>query len=228
MQKRRLLMAAVAFGVFLSVAGAQEQSSNKDQLQDSLLFQCSIVEDLDARIQARFVGGKMVFGGRRVGPIYEHLPRFKPDNNDEQAVVADLEDAGWGVGFYLAGRGVLQDRPPQPKPQYPGYVNPLISRPVMITKNLRYDSLPQSDQLLAEARNAMNALSKSSQYDFSFSDWKFSVRPLRAREECLKCHLSERLPPSENFTPTNSTSQFKSGDLLGAAMYAYRQVKPQR
>ncbi len=37
MQKRRLLMAAVAFGAFLSIAGAQQQSSNKEFKSGDLL-----------------------------------------------------------------------------------------------------------------------------------------------------------------------------------------------
>ena len=90
-------------------------------------------------------------------------------------------------------------------------------------------------------KSSAPAYGDANQYETTISDWDILARPLRARESCLQCHSADggrtkmiegMFIPGELLTPQEATaypkqkSVLKPGDLLGAAIYAYRRQRP--
>lgn len=80
-------------------------------------------------------------------------------------------------------------------------------------KMIEQFGLPEPLKIWDDAQKAMREFEKKDQYDFSFGKWNVEARPIRAKEDCLKCHTG-------NVTTALSAPP-KAGDALGVAMYVY-------
>lgn len=232
MQKLKLFVLTSAL-VLIALLGASAQE--KTNSSKTLLVQCSILDELDEHVQKRFLRADKTFGYARMTPR-THINQFYPIDMEERHTVNDLEKAGWQVGFYLAGRSVLGEKPSAEAWQVSNISLPLppIKGVLPITKNVRTELLPEAQSLWHEAKNALAKLAKENHHEFSQGGWTFSARPIRARAECLQCHLDDkniRALPSRMEVDANGkplslpASTLKVGDVLGIAIYAYRLEK---
>jgi hypothetical protein len=159
------------------------------------------ISRLDECIQRRFLGMD-TFGMSRVQ--YHGIGIFQPGNATEKAVVDRLQQKGYEVAFYLAGRGVLA------KSAVPPDRRSGIQGPVFITPHHR--EFPRPDTLLADGRQALAAFQDGDGFDIQKAEWTVDMRPLRASKgACVQCH-------------TIRGGSVQLGDPLGVAMYVYRRA----
>jgi hypothetical protein len=157
---------------------------------------------LHSLMELRFLD-RTTFGMKRILPMeYHGIRDFRPENAGEQSVTSALHDRGYEVALYLAGRGVLT--------LPPALVNTrryLPQGPAFITKVAEAADLPSQDALLADSRAGFRVLEKGESFDMREPGWSIAMRPLRANNSCVGCHMG---------------SGAKAGDVLGVAMYVYR------
>jgi hypothetical protein len=227
--KHRLISLAVLMAGLI-FAFAQAQSRQQDKSAGKIpAHDCSPVAELHHSIEQRFSAMDR-FGIRRVILSPYHLQHFKPENETEKAVIADLEKNNWTVSFYLVGRSVLEAKPDDvtralwEKQTLNFYARKPINNPILLTRDARIADLPKPLELWDRARQAMTAFSKTDQYDFSFGRWQMAVRPLRASQEaCLKCHDQKAAMVEGQYKSVSRN--LKLGDPLGAVIYAYARTR---
>lgn len=160
---------------------------------------------LDDCIHKRFLD-RTSFGMSRILPRQYHGVRmFQPENATEGEVVDRLQQKGYQVALFLAGRNV----------QFPisglAPVRYRVQGPAYITRIPKPEELPSAETLLADSRAALTAFESSDGYDIRKGDWTVSLRPLRASNAtCVQCHNGP------------AASNVKIGDPLGVAMYVYK------
>jgi hypothetical protein len=235
MRKKRVVAFSLMIGLWALFITPQIDSAitasaqDAKPRQDGFIIGCSetVIDGLDDCLQKRFGdanGG--LFGMDRVTPPTEHLRSFLPTTLEEREAVSELERGGWRVGFYLAGRRVLEPKPER-RLVYGGYRG--FGGPIVISPQMRLDrpieqlELPEAGDLWECAQKAMLSFDSKDQYDFSFGKWSMAARPIRARESCLRCHNNVNYgygePVPRGHAP--SLTPVKVGDALGAAIYAY-------
>jgi hypothetical protein len=165
------------------------------------------LSQLNECIQHRFQD-RTSFGMRRILPNQFHGVRlFRPENPTERAVVTKLEQQGYQVALYLAGRSVMTA--PPPTPALPPY-RYAVQGPAYITRFRNADELPGPDALFEDSRTALAAFKTGRGYDIQKGDWTVAMRPLRATNEaCVQCHNSVG-------------ANVKMNDPLGVVMYVYK------
>ena len=164
------------------------------------------LDSLNRAIQERFTGIDKFFGLRRIVVIGDTPHQFKPDKVSEESAVQDLRDANLKVALYMAGRRVL-DREPNLSSDEPTKIDRrVIFGPIAVTDVAALRELPESVDLVDEARRAFQELERRDRHDFRMQNWKFSARAVRVTgDECVTCHKGH-----------------KTGDPLGVVLYAYR------
>jgi hypothetical protein len=162
---------------------------------------------LNECIQRRFLA-RTTFGMGRILPNQYHgVRQFRPENATEQAVVNQLEQKGYQVALYLAGRNVATVPALAPTLQPYRYA---VQGPAYITHLRNPEDLPHSDALFEESRTALAAFKTGQGYDVQKGDWTVALRPLRATNEaCVQCHNA-------------AGSNVKINDPLGVVMYVYK------
>lgn len=225
-----LLIAGTAVFGFQSDVSSQSKEKPNPQKPDVLTLGCSVIDPIDECIQELFSNTDFNrFGMVRVPTRRSHVTYFAPSNSKETNAVKELEDTGWQMGFYLAGRRILEEKPaPNTFFQY-GHKHPVIGGPVAITGGtdrktveVLRSALPDPTEVWDQGQKAMRSFETSERYEFSVGKWKVEARPIRARENCLKCHnnnFKEASVVDLNHSP--SKTPIKVGDALGVAMYAY-------
>lgn len=166
------------------------------------------LNQLNECIQRRFMA-RTTFGMSRILPNQFHgIRQFRPENATEQAVVNQLEDRGFQVALYLAGRNVTYIL--SPSPAVPAY-RYAVQGPAYITHLKNPEELPGADPLSETSRAALRAFDAGQAYDdVQKGDWTVAFRPLRASNEtCVQCHNA-------------SGARVKMNDALGVAMYVYK------
>ena len=158
---------------------------------------------LDDCIQKRFLD-RTSFGMMRILPNQYHgVRQFQPENPAERAVVSELQQQGYEVALFLAGRGIqspLIALGPRSGVQGPAYITRL--------KNAA--ALPPARTLLEESRTAFATFATGDGYQLEKDGWTIALRPLRASNSaCLGCH-------------SFADSKPKPGDALGVVLYLYR------
>src|SRR5215467_10009036 len=196
MRKKRLVAFSLMLGLWALFITPQIDSTitasaqDAKPRQDGFIIGCSetVIDALDECMQKRFSnadGG--LFGMDRVTPPTEHLRSFLPTSLEEREAVSELERGGWQVGFYLAGRRVLQPKPERML-EYGGLRG--FGGPILISPQMRQDrpidriELPEAGDLWKDAQKAMLSFDSKDQYDFAFGKWSMVARPIRARESC--------------------------------------------
>lgn len=161
------------------------------------------LNQLNDCIQRRFLA-RTTFGMNRILPNQFHgVRQFRPENAAEQAVVNQLDQDGYQVALYLAGRNVLSPPSPNSLLQPHRYA---VQGPAFITR-LNPEELPRPETLLEESRAAF---AKDQGYEIQKSGWTVALRPLRASNEaCVQCHNA-------------SAANVKLNDALGVALYVYK------
>jgi hypothetical protein len=178
---------------------------------------------LDACIQARFLDTR-TFGMSRVATTqYHRSGHFVPENEAERAVIGELKDKHYDVGFFLLGRFAL-GTPPSPialdthgvfSPNLVALRRRGVQGPAFITP-LGAEDLPKPEALLDEARDALLSFDSGQGYNIQQGDWTVAMRPLRAStQKCVQCHVAN-----------SGAGNLKIGDGLGVAMYVYRSKSP--
>ena len=144
---------------------------------------------------------------RRILPNQYHgVRQFRPENATEQAVVNDLQNKGYQVALFLAGRNVmiaLQSTLALAPYRYN------VQGPAYITR-VNPQALPSAADLLDEGRRAMEYFQSAQGYNVQKDGWTVAVRPLRATNEaCVQCHNS-------------MGAHVEMNDALGAILYVYK------
>jgi len=234
MRKKRLVAFSLMIGLWAPFITPQIDSAitasaqDAKPRQDGFIIGCSetVIDALDECIQKRFSkADDGMFGMDRVEPSTEHVRSFLPVTMEEREAVSELERGGWQVGFYLAGRRVLEPKP-EHKLQYVGGYRG-FGGPILITPQMRMNrpieqiELPEPGDLWESAQKAMLSFDSKEQYDFSFGKWSMAARPIRARESCLKCHNNAKYEGAVPVSHAPSSTPVKAGDTLGVAIYAY-------
>ncbi|HYL36297.1 MAG TPA: hypothetical protein VEV17_10330 [Bryobacteraceae bacterium] len=172
-----------------------------------------LFRELDDCIQQRFLSiGR--FGISRILPVHG-VQRFRPENAQEREVVGLLEDQGYEVALYLAGRGILDATASTSD----SMLGALLSRrgvqgPAFITGLHHPQELPEPAALLPDARTALASFRTAQSYDMQKDGWNVRIRPLRATSPaCVACHTHGSGGANEGL---------KIGDALGAVLYVSR------
>jgi len=157
-------------------------------------------------IQQRFLNIG-VFGMNRILPAHG-IRQFGPESAQEREAVDQLEQKGYEVALYLAGRGILGASEPTPN------FRRGVQGPAFITHVAHPEDLPQPAALLPQARKALASFETAQGYDLRIDDWDVRVRPLRASGQvCVQCHVHGSGGANPNL---------KIGDALGVVMYVSR------
>jgi hypothetical protein len=92
-------------------------------------------------------------GIRRMSPLTEL------GKEEERVTVSELEREGWRVGFYLAGRRIMDSEAERSRPESGKMYrrHPVIHGPLLITKNAAKEDLPVSNELWDHTKKAMAA-----------------------------------------------------------------------
>lgn len=240
MRKRMIALSVLLAGLFVALtqmwsgdaaraasrSAAQEKPAGKPAANNYPAHDCSPVAALDQCVQQRFSAMER-FGIRRVITFPFHLQHFRPENEKEKNVIAELEKDGWTVSFYLVGRSVLGAKPDQSlweKTAGNYYSRKPINNPILLTKDAKIDDLPKPLELWEQTRKAMTAFSGTDQYDFPVGKWQVAARPVRASQQaCLQCH-SQRAETIDGQGKVVSQG-LKVGDPLGAVLYVYSRTR---
>jgi hypothetical protein len=164
------------------------------------------IASLNRSVQDRFKDVDKYFGLRRIVVIGDTPHQFRPESVAEFSAVKALEESGYRVALYVAGRRVL-DREPHLTTDEPTQLDRrVIFGPVAVTDPTFLAGLPQAVDLIDESRMAFSHLVKQDRHDFEIGDLKFTARAVRATtDQCLSCHRGRTI-----------------GDPLGVVLYAYR------
>ncbi|MEZ5403146.1 MAG: hypothetical protein R2729_25930 [Bryobacteraceae bacterium] len=141
--------------------------------------------------------------GKHFRPAPGAARDFLPETPDEKALLEQAESQGWQVGFYLAGRAILDGAHHRTVFNFRE-----LKGPAILTGGTPR-SLPAWDAVYPFAQSAVRELAAGGQPAPSAIDgWTLAALPVGAfKQECLQCH------------PGSS-----SGSLLGAAIYVYRRA----
>ena len=172
-----------------------------------------VLSGLDDCIQKRFLDTGS-FGISRILPLHG-VRQFRPANADERAIVEDLEQKGYEVALFLAGRQILT---PTENTVVAAilWIDPRTSLqgPAYITQLTKTDELPKLDVLLPDARAALTSFDAGNSYETQRDGWNILMRPLRAtRETCVQCHSGGA---------GGNNVKLKVGDALGVVLYVFR------
>jgi len=161
------------------------------------------ISRLNESIQKRFLD-RTSFGMSRILPNQYHgIRTFQPENPTESAIVNELQQKGYELALYLAGRNILVTPTPAQPPL--GQRRYAVQGPAYITHLQNTAELPAADVLLEDSRAALSSFAKGDGYDIQKGAWTVAFRPLRASNAgCVQCH------------------SVKIGDALGLVLYVYR------
>jgi hypothetical protein len=205
--------------------------------------QTQIIDALDDCIQQRFKEIDKYFGIRRIMVAGDTPHLFKPENARELASLKELQKRKLEAAIFLTSRSVLGARPEEsewtPDKRVStrkgvtttsvgtgtGFSRRIIKGPVLISART-VEELPRPIELWEQSHKAMQMFAeKHDSYEFTYGDWQFVARPVRASEQsCLNCHKTD-LSHVMGRLSSNGGTELKIGDPLGVVLYAYRESK---
>lgn len=188
-----------------------------------------LVDRLDYVFQERFRSTEGNFFGLSripVTPEHRRVVHWKPDQELEKKVAQDLKTRGLAGAFLLSVPGLAKDEElritPFSRPrekvlnETPDGRNG-ISRPILLSEGDAPAPLPTYGELLPGIKKAEETFANGDQTEFAVRDWKIFARPIRATQECIRCHEAAR-----------GQKGLKPGSVLGVAMYAFASADPKR
>jgi hypothetical protein len=217
MVKRRWVgwtVTGVTLGVVAVGIGARMVRANDANEADGL------VDRLDYVFQQRFQNTEgNIFGISRipVTPEHRNVVHWRPDQEMEKKVAADLKQRGLAAAYLLArpqmAHYVLAQ--PEEQRQKPPYsLVPTgrngISKPIVLSTGDTPVPLPTQAELLKGIDQAEAAFKNGDQSEFGVRDWRIIAKPVRATADCIKCHERRR-----------GDKNLQVGAVLGVAMYAF-------
>jgi hypothetical protein len=164
-------------------------------------------------IQQRFLDTG-VFGMNRILPLHG-INQFRPANAKERAAVNGLEQKGYEVALFLAGRQILSPSDGSIVGGFP-FIDPRsgVQGPAYITHFANTNDLPNPAALLTDARTALTSFDTGDGYEVQKDGWTVMMRPLRATSQtCVQCHTRGA---------GGANASLKVGDALGVVLYVYR------
>jgi hypothetical protein len=216
------LVAALSVTASLFKTRSSKDHASPRATGSSIATECGPVESLNQCIQTMLHDGDG-FGLSRLPVVPQHVPRFSPETEKEKATVAALREAGWEVGLYLGGRGLLNPGMTEAEWEAAGVdsVRRAISEPILITEPKPSPDLPRPWELWADGQKALVASAVTDSYTSSFGRWTIEARPVRAdRKSCLKCHASDGANPFRS-AEEHEKHPLRVGDALGVVIYVY-------
>ena len=220
MQRTKLL---IIFGMLISVGVSVIAGNKSNHVQAIKTTTPSRIPEQISQInevlQNRFheLNG---FGIERIK--IEAEKDFVPQTDVEKAVVGKLKKEGFAVSIFLAGRVTLQPTPT--RKQWNGGLGRTIDLPIHVGAKISRKNLPSRLALWTHARKAIRHFERKEElYEFEQGGWQFVAYPIRAEQDCLKCHIEN---PHRTFGANFSSletdgTKLKVGDPLGALLYAY-------
>jgi hypothetical protein len=176
-----------------------------------------VLSGLNDCIQKRFLDTGS-FGINRILPLHG-VRQFRPANAKERATVEDLDQNGYEVAVFLAGRQILEPSDGTTLGAF-RFIDPRsgVQGPAYITDLLNTEALPKPEVLLPDARAALASFEAGNGYDVQKDDWNILMRPLRATSEtCVRCHTGGA---------GGNNVKLKVGDALGVVLYVFRPAQP--
>jgi hypothetical protein len=170
-----------------------------------------VLSGLNDCVQKRFLDTGS-FGMSRILPLHG-IRQFRPANAMERATVEDLEQKGYEVALFLAGRQILDSAGNK-------FFDPRsgVQGPAYITHLPKIDELPNPNALLPDARAALASFDSSDSYKAQHDRWSIFMRPLRATSEtCVQCHTRGA---------GGAIANLQIGDALGVVLYVFRPAQP--
>jgi hypothetical protein len=170
-----------------------------------------VLSGLNDCVQKRFLDTGS-FGMSRILPLHG-IRQFRTANAMERATVEDLEQKGYEVALFLAGRQILDSSGNKFFDRRSG-----VQGPAYITHLPKIDELPNPNTLLPDARAALTSFDAGDRYEAQHDGWNIQLRPLRAtREACVQCHTGGA---------GGNNVKLKVGDALGVVLYVFRPAQP--
>lgn len=170
-----------------------------------------VLSGLNDCVQKRFLDTGS-FGMNRILPLHG-VRQFRPANAMERATVEDLEQKGYEVALFLAGRQILNSSGNKLSDPRSG-----VQGPAYITHLPKIDDLPNPNALLLDARAALLSFDAKDRYQAQHDGWNIQLRALRATSEtCVQCHTRGA---------GGANSNLKIGDALGVVLYVFRPAQP--
>jgi len=172
-----------------------------------------VLSGLNDCIQQRFLDTGR-FGINRILPLHG-VRQFHPANGQERAALDGLDQQGYEVALFLAGRQILKPSGGVSVGGIP-FIDPRsrVQGPAYMTRLVKDAELPRPDVLLADARAALTSFDRGNGFETRKDGWNVMMRPLRATSEtCVQCHTRGVGGANENL---------KVGDALGVVLYVYR------
>jgi hypothetical protein len=176
-----------------------------------------VLSGLNDCIQERFLDTG-AFGINRILPLHG-VTQFRPANAKERATVEDLDQNGYEVALFLAGRQILQPSDGTTLGSF-RFIDPRsgVQGPAYITHLPNTEVLPKPAALLPDARAALASFEAGNGYEVQKDGWNILMRPLRAtRDSCVQCHTRGA---------GGAKANLKIGDALGVVLYVFRPAQP--
>jgi hypothetical protein len=189
------------------------------------------LDPLDLAVQKRF-HDVIGFGMARIATER----RFAPETPEERAAVRELKRAGYKVGLYLAGRGILEPTPEEYRRAKTAFGVGMgvhgFSGPIFLSSSGVW-KVPSAASLWGNTRLALLSFAEGAErYEFKAGRWEVQARPVRAEESCLRCHntdyrmvtkVTEKGLSFYSIEPKGNT--LKAADPLGVLLYFYKKSR---
>ena len=222
-----LLLGAFAFAGRVGSTGQDRQTNAVPVAKPSPDAATHPFDALDRAVQQRF-HNVIGFGMARIATER----KFAPETKEEKGAVRDLKRAGYRVGLFLAGRGVLEPFPEQYRVSSTYFGNGLshtMSGPVYMSSS-GLKGLPSGPALWEPARRALLAFGGGAErQSFTVGKWEVEARPVRAtNESCVQCHKDVQLTVYQNASGKyygwglKEDSVLRVGDTIGVLLYVYQ------
>lgn len=170
------------------------------------------IDEFHSQMLRRFAGGK-AFGMSRI-VVWPTLGRhfrapigakvdFKPENEQEQAILDRWSSGGWQTGLYVFGAAISS------APESARF-HRALKGPGVLNENTPRAELPTWNAVYPAAVEAMRRFeSGATAHIASVDGWTLVARPVTAsKETCAKCHSSD--------------GNLELGAPLGGVIYLYR------
>jgi len=194
------------------------------------------VDQFHAQMLRRFSDGKG-FGMSRIvrwNTLGEHFRApagaktdFKPENEQESAILEGWSNGGWDTGLYVFGAAIKTE-------PASAFRHRSLKGPGVLLESTPRAELPAWADVYPIAAEAMRRFeSGAASHTASLNGWTLHARPVAAtKQTCVECHtygpfrtMTSRMRPAEanaDQLREPATPVIQTGDILGGVIYMYR------